>query len=263
MKNIVLFGGGNIAQAVAEGLINANFKASNIFYIDRNLKNQKALKKLKIKNLTKYTSTKVDLFILAVKPKDAIDAYKQILNDFEDPKIISFVAGIKSKKYLKFNQDIQFLRAMPNTSARFNLGITAIYNSSFSKNNLAKVSRLFKKIGIVMDLDNETKIDTFTGMIGSGPAYFFYLLKSYEKKLMSLCNQDKKKVNAAMVNLIKGVGSSIENNNNLDKLIEAVASKKGTTEAGLKSFKSQKLNKIFEKGISSAIKRSKEISNEF
>ena len=263
MKNIVLFGGGNIAQAVAEGLINANFKAGNIFYIDRNLKNQKALKKLKIKNLTKYTSTKVDLFILAVKPKDAIDAYKQILNDFEDPKIVSFVAGIKSKKYLKFNQDIQFLRAMPNTSARFNLGITAIYNSSFSKNNLAKVSRLFKKIGIVMNLDNETKIDTFTGMIGSGPAYFFYLLKSYEKKLMSLCNQDKKKVNAAMVNLIKGVGSSIENNNNLDKLIEAVASKKGTTEAGLKSFKSQKLNKIFEKGISSAIKRSKEISNEF
>ena len=263
MKNIVLFGGGNIAQAVAEGLINANFKASNIFYIDRNLKNQKALKKLKIKNLTKYTSTKVDLFILAVKPKDAIDAYKQILNNFEDPKIVSFVAGIKSKKYLKFNQDIQFLRAMPNTSARFNLGITAIYNSSFSKNNLAKVSRLFKKIGIVMNLDNETKIDTFTGMIGSGPAYFFYLLKSYEKKLMSLCNQDKKKVNAAMVNLIKGVGSSIENNNNLDKLIEAVASKKGTTEAGLKSFKSQKLNKIFEKGISSAIKRSKEISNEF
>ena len=263
MKNIVLFGGGNIAQAVAEGLINANFKASNIFYIDRNLKNQKALKKLKIKNLTKYTSTKVDLFILAVKPKDAIDAYKQILNDFEDPKIVSFVAGIKSKKYLKFDQNIQFLRAMPNTSARFNLGITAIYNSSFSKNNLAKVSRLFKKIGIVMNLDNETKIDTFTGMIGSGPAYFFYLLKSYEKKLMSLCNQDKKKVNAAMVNLIKGVGSSIENNNNLDKLIEAVASKKGTTEAGLKSFKSQKLNKIFEKGISSAIKRSKEISNEF
>lgn len=164
MKNIVLFGGGNIAQAVAEGLINAKFKASNIFYIDRNLKNQKALKKLKIKNLTKYTSTKVDLFILAVKPKDAIDAYKQILNDFEDPKIVSFVAGIKSKKYLKFNQDIQFLRAMPNTSARFNLGITAIYNSSFSKNNLAKVSRLFKKIGIVMDLDNEAKIDTFTGI---------------------------------------------------------------------------------------------------
>ena len=263
MKNIVLFGGGNIAQAVVEGLINADFRADNIFYIDRNTRNQKALKKLKIKNLKKNASIKIDLFILAVKPKDAIDAYKQILNEHKDPKIVSFVAGIKSKKYIKLNQDIQFLRAMPNTSARFNLGITAIYNSSFSKNNLAKVSKLFKKIGIVMNLDNEAKIDTFTGMIGSGPAYFFYLLKSYEKKLMSLCNQDKIKVNAAMVNLIKGVGSSIENNNNLDKLIEAVASKKGTTEAGLKSFKSQKLNKIFEKVISSAIKRSKEISNEF
>ena len=105
------------------------------------------------------------MFILAVKPKDAIDAYKQILSEYKDPKIVSFVAGIKSKKYIKLNQDIQFLRAMPNTSARFNLGITAIYNSSFSKNNLAKVSKLFKKIGIVMNLDNEAKIDTFTGMI--------------------------------------------------------------------------------------------------
>ena len=153
MKNIVLFGGGKIAQAVVEGLINADLKADNIFYIDRNTRNQKALKKLKIKNLKKNASIKIDLFILAVKPKDAIDAYKQILNEYKDPKIVSFVAGIKSKKYIKLNQDIQFLRAMPNTSARFNLGITAIYNSSFSKNNLAKVSKLFKKIGIVMNLD--------------------------------------------------------------------------------------------------------------
>ena len=69
MKNIVLFGGGNIAQAVVEGLINADFKADNIFYVDRNVRNQKALKKLKIKNLKKNASIKIDLFILAVKPK--------------------------------------------------------------------------------------------------------------------------------------------------------------------------------------------------
>ena len=30
-------------------------------------------------------------------------------------------------------------------------------------------------------LSKESKIDTFTGIIGSGPAYFFYLLKTYEK----------------------------------------------------------------------------------
>ena len=72
-----------------------------------------------------------------------------------------------------------------------------------------------------------------------------------------------KKVNEIIVNLIKGIGASIENDKDLDKLISAVASKKGTTEAGLKSFKTNKLNKIFEEGLKAAIKRSEEISNEY
>ena len=125
------------------------------------------------------------------------------------------------------------------------------------------VIKLFEKVGIVITLKEEKKIDTFTGMIGSGPAYFFYLLKSYEKKLLKLCDGNKQKVNEIIVNLMKGVGASVENDKDLDKLISAVASKKGTTEAGLKSLKSNNLNQIFEKGLNAAIKRSKEISNEF
>ena len=263
MKNIVLFGGGNISQAIIEGLIKSGYKRNKIFYVDRNIKNQKKLSKLRIKNFKKYRSEKIDLFILAVKPKDALRAYREIIENYKGQKIISFVAGIQSKKYLKINNDIQFLRAMPNTSSRFNLGITALFNSTFKESSLKKVIKLFKGVGIILELDKENKIDAFTGMIGSGPAYFFYLLKSYEKKLTFLCRNDKEKVNDIMVNLIKGIGLSIEHNQDLDELIAAVASKKGTTEAGLDSFKSMKLNKSFEDGINAAIKRSKEISNEF
>ena len=261
--NIVFYGGGNIAQAFIEGLINSGYKKNNIFYIDRNLKNKNKLKKLKIKSLNNKESLQIDLFILAVKPKDAIHAYNDILTNYKSPKIVSFVAGIKTNKYKKINKNIEFLRAMPNTSSKFNLGITAVYNSSFKKSNLLKVINIFKKVGIVMQLEKESKIDTFTGIIGSGPAYFFYLLKIYEKKLLTLCNGDRKKVNAIIVNLMKGVGLSIKDGKDLDALIMKVASKKGTTEAGLKSFKSNSINKIFEQGLNDAIKRSKEISNEY
>ncbi len=263
MKNIVLYGGGNIAQAIVEGLIKSGYKTNKIFYIDRNIKNQKKLKKLGVKRLKKHSLERIDLFILAVKPKDALNAYKEIITNYKSPKIVSFVAGIKSKKYLKINEDIQFIRAMPNTSSRFNLGITAIFNATFKESNLKKVLKLFKNVGIVLELDKENKIDVFTGMIGSGPAYFFYLLKSYQKKLVHLCDGDQKMVNDIMVNLIRGVGLSIEHNQDLDELIAAVASKRGTTEAGLSSFKSLKLSKSFEDGINAAVKRSREISNEF
>ena len=261
MKNIVFFGGGNIAQSIIKGLINAGYNKTNISYIDRNNKNKKELKKLGVKQLS--TNKKVDLYILAVKPKDAVGAFQTILKENTNPKIVSLVAGVKTKRYKALRKNVEIMRAMPNTSSKYGLGITAIFNTSFKQKDLSKVIRLFERVGIVITVEKENKIDAFTGMIGSGPAYFFFLLKSYEKKLLQICNGDKQKVNEIIVNLIKGVGTSVENDKNLDKLISEVASKKGTTEAGLKSFKTNKLNKIFEKGLKAAIKRSEEISNEY
>ena len=49
------------------------------------------------------------------------------------------MATQNQKKYIKINDSIEFLRAMPNTSSASCNGITAIYNSSFKKNNLRAI----------------------------------------------------------------------------------------------------------------------------
>ena len=262
MKNILFYGGGNIAQSVIEGLIKSGFSKKNIYFIDRNLSNQKKLKKLKIRKFA-GDANEIDFFILCVKPKDALNAYEKITIMKNNPKIVSFVAGIKSKRYLKLNKNVKFLRAMPNTSSRFDLGITALFNYSFQKTDMAYIKGLFKKFGKVIELDRESKMNQFTGLVGSGPAYFFYLLKTYEKELLKMCNGNKDEVASIMKNLLEGVSKSIQVNDNLDELIKMVASKKGTTEAGLKSFSSNNINKIFKEGLKKAIERSKEISNEY
>ncbi len=262
MKNILFYGGGNIAQSVIEGLIKSGFSKKNIYFIDRNLSNQKKLKKLKIRKFA-GNANEIDFFILCVKPKDALNAYEKITSMKNNPKIVSFVAGIKSKRYLKLNKNVKFLRAMPNTSSRFDLGITALFNYSFQKTDMAYIKGLFKKFGKVIELDRESKMNQFTGLVGSGPAYFFYLLKTYEKELLKMCNGNKDEVASIMKNLLEGVSKSIQVNDNLDELIKMVASKKGTTEAGLKSFSRNNINKIFKDGLKKAIERSKEISNEY
>jgi len=262
VKNILFYGGGNIAQSVIEGLIKSGFPKKNIYFIDRNLSNQKKLKKLKIRKFA-GDANEIDFFILCVKPKDALNAYEKITSMKNNPKIVSFVAGIKSKRYLKLNKNVKFLRAMPNTSSRFDLGITALFNYSFQKTDMAYIKGLFKKFGKVIELDRESKMNQFTGLVGSGPAYFFYLLKTYEKELLKMCNGNKDEVASIMKNLLEGVSKSIQVNDNLDELIKMVASKKGTTEAGLKSFSSNNINKIFKEGLKRAIERSKEISNEY
>ena len=262
MKKILFYGGGNIAQSVIQGLIKSGFSKKNIYFIDRNLSNQKILKKLKIRKFA-GDANEIDFFILCVKPKDALNAYEKITSMKNNPKIVSFVAGIKSKRYLRLNENVKFLRAMPNTSSRFDLGITALFNYSFQKTDMAYIKGLFKKFGKVIELDRESKMNQFTGLVGSGPAYFFYLLKTYEKELLKMCNGNKDEVASIMKNLLEGVSKSIQVNNNLDELIKMVASKKGTTEAGLKSFSSNNINKIFKDGLKKAIERSKEISNEY
>jgi len=263
MKNILFFGGGNIAQSVIEGLIKSGYKRNNIFFIDRNTKNKNKLKKLKIKEFSKDKSDQISFCFLCVKPKDALTSFKEIKHLKKNVKVISFVAGIKSNKYIKIDKNSKFMRAMPNTSSRYGLGITALFNSTFSEKDKKLINKFFNKVGMVVELNKEIEMDQFTGLVGSGPAYFFQILKSFEKKLMKLCNEDEKIVREIITNLMKGVGSSIENDGELDNLIKAVASKKGTTEAGLKSLKSNNLNQIFDKGLSAAIQRSKDISNEY
>ena len=263
MKKVVFFGAGNIAQALIAGMISTGFNKKDILFVDRNIKNKNIMKKSGIKEYSFKKDRSNCLFFLAVKPKDALNAFKEICEEYKKPTIVSLVAGIKSKKYLSISKDIQFIRAMPNTPSEFNKGITAIYNVSGSLATLKKVRALLNRVGITLELDKETKMNDFTGLIGSGPAYFFYLLKIYEKRILKLCNGDTKLRDKILGNLMEGVGIASKNNKAMDELISAVASKKGTTEAGLKSFKSSKILNSFEKGIIAAVNRSKEISNEF
>ena len=263
MKKIVFYGSGNISQALISGLISAGYKKNLIEFIDRNKINSRKTKKLGPTKTNLKTIDSDSIIFLGVKPKDAISAYAEIYTAIKKPKIVSLVAGIKSNKYLSKSKDVELIRAMPNTSSQFNKGITAICNCNANKTTFNQVSSIFKKVGTTIDITEENKIDDFTGLIGSGPAYFFYLLKVYEKRILKLCDGDESKKDTIICNLLEGVSYSINDNSNLDELITSVASKKGTTEAGLKSFKSSKLSQNFDKGIAAAIKRAKNISVEF
>ena len=177
MNKIVFYGSGNISQAIASGLISSGYDKNLIEFIDRNKINSRKTKKL---GATKTNLKAIDsksIIFLGVKPKDAMSAYIEICSVIKKPKIVSLVAGIKSNKYLSQYKDVELIRAMTNTSSQFNKGITAIYNCSANKTAFNQVSSIFKKLGTTIDITKESKIDDFTGLIGSGPAYFFYLLK--------------------------------------------------------------------------------------
>ena len=81
---VAFYGCGNIAQSIIEGLIEDGFKSEDIFYVDRNKGNKRRLKKLKINNLDD-NKVSIDIFFLAVKPKDAMLAYEKIIKSYLYP----------------------------------------------------------------------------------------------------------------------------------------------------------------------------------
>lgn len=264
MKKILFYGAGNISQSIIKGLINSGISKKNILCIDRNPVNTEKLLEIGIKSVSKkQLNNEIDMIILAVKPKDAFQACQEIAKKMDNLNIVSLVAGIKLHKIEQHFKKAMVARAMPITASAYGKGITAIYGKPASRILLNKTKKLFNQVGTSIILKKESEINNFTGLIGSGPAYFFYLLKVYEKRVLKLCEGDKKVANKIISIFLDGISSSVAADISMDEAINIIASKKGTTEAGINSLKGNNVLQLFEKGIISAVRRSKEISDEY
>jgi len=263
MKNILFYGSGNISSSIIEGLLKCGYKKENIFAYTRNISTRNKLKKLKINSISKKdllkNNYKIDIYVLGVKPNDYKKAVIEILNIDQTPNLVSLCAGIKSKNIAALSDKLKVVRVMPNTSCSSLNGISGIYNHNFLKSNYMYIKNLFKKLGEVIELGHEEDLNDITALFGSGPAYFFFILKVYEKRIDKLVNNEKlsKKI---MQTLLHGVSESINNDKTLDDLIYEVSSKKGTTEAAIKELKRLNFLKNFDAGIRAAVIRAKEIS---
>ena len=105
-----------------------------------------------------------------------------------------------------------------------------------------------------------TLADAVTALSGSGPAYFFYIVKQMVEagKQMGF---DQHTSEMLVKQTMLGSYHLLNNSEkNLDELIKAVASKGGTTEAALKCFEEGLLSQNLKEGIFAAQKRATELS---
>ena len=258
--NVCFVGCGNIAQAMINGLLNNGISTSSITCIERNERKVELLKEknLKVIDLDNLAKENFDLVILAVKPKDALNAEKNIFQVAPNSKILTVVAGIELNKYSNPNSVI---RSMPNTSSAFGKGITALYANDHSSKEFKLASNLLKKIGHVFILKNEKEMHIFTSIIGSGQAFLFEVLRIYLDELEKI-SSDNANVTEIFKDFVASLGDSFSNEPDFETLINKIKSPGGTTQAGLESLEKNHLESIFKKAFRAAKDRSIEISNE-
>ncbi len=190
------------------------------------------------------------------------DEIKGVVTD-KDILIISIAAGVKIEKIeSQLGSPMRVIRAMPNTPASIMEGVTAICaNSNAQSSDIENAKLLFECVGKIAHI-NEKDIDIFTALIGSGPAYVFYLIESLldSSKNLHLSEQEKKNLLASM---ISGAANLVLNSDDSPNVLrKKVTSPGGVTQTAIEEFEIEGLKEIISKSMIAAEKKSIELGED-
>ncbi|MBT2288537.1 pyrroline-5-carboxylate reductase [Paenibacillus albidus] len=187
-SNIVFYGAGSMAEAIVRGLINRSVVAAgNVIMLNRSSTERLAELRSRYGVLvsndpahkTEYLQN-APVIVLAMKPKDATEALKNLGPLLTpDQLIISMIAGLSIRTIqglLGTSQPI--VRSMPNTSSSIGLGATGLaFSKEVDESNRRLGLNIFEAVGITTVIEEE-RMDTLTGISGSGPAYIYYMMEA-------------------------------------------------------------------------------------
>ena len=268
-KTVAFIGAGSMAEAMISGLVKSEkFPTHQIVATNRsNAERLAALEAIYGINSCKLEDLQfdqIDVIILAMKPKDVDQALSGIRQHIKPNQLIlSVLAGITTT-YLEQNLHIgqQVVRVMPNTSSAIGESATAISpGHETSESNVILTKTLLECIGEVYTID-EMDMDVFTGLAGSGPAYFYYLMEHMEQQ-GAKAGFDVETTRKIIAQTIKGAANMVQEQGETPTILrEKVTSPNGTTAAGLKALDENGGGKAIAKAVEHAAIRSKEISEQ-
>jgi len=202
--------------------------------------------------------------LVAVKPKDIpvlAGQLKAILPTGE-ALVISIAAGIKlSNLESRLGEGARVIRVMPNIAAAVGEAASVfVANRHATAQDITFVSKLLNGIGVAYQLEDESMIDSVTGLSGSGPAYFFYIMKALEEVGLR-SGLPTSLVRSLVSQTCKGAGAmAIKSSESFDQLIRFVASPGGTTEEALKVIDSMGVSSAIIDAAVAAIEKSKRMN---
>ena len=255
---IAIIGCGNMGMAFANSFIQYNLvKKEDLLLIEKDQTRGHILQSQKSGVVVDTISAKiaaVDLIILSVKPQD-FPAVASELSQFIQPNqiVLSIMAGIPIRNLQGSLSHALIIRAMPNTPALLGMGMTAFAAApNVGLSDIRKVENLINSTGRAVFLEDEDLLDAVTGLSGSGPAYFFYLVKAMIDAGVAMGFEPGMSALLVKQTMLGSYHLMQTSDKSLDELIQAVASKGGTTEAALATFAATAVGEGLQAGIFAA-----------
>ena len=202
-----------------------------------------------------------DAIFLAVKPQDVAALAAQVKPLLTEKKlIISIVAG-KSLATLRkmFGAKVRLVRVMPNLALRAKEGMCAICPAkNATKADVKLVESVLGAAGQTALL-KEKDFDAVTALSGSGPAFFAYMEEAMAEGGVKLGLKPAVARQLAEQTMLGTAAYLRQSGANLGEFIAGVATKGGTTAAGMDVMRASDFKKVVAATLAAAAKRSAEL----
>ena len=268
--NVLFIGGGNMAQAIIGGLLAQGSPARNFCVVDPVKETRDRISALGVKADAQVTNSMLDCnaIVLAVKPQMMREAITPLATRLTSQIVISIAAGVGISSIGRWlgdgaSQYENVVRAMPNTPALIRAGITGMYASTaVGGGGRLTAESLLAAVGETVWFDNEAMLDAVTAISGSGPAYVFYFIEALEQAALELGFNEHDARLFANQTFLGGARLAADSDESASTLRQRVTSKRGTTEAAIRTFDQHALKQNFIDGVRAACARSREIGLE-
>lgn len=254
---------------MAEGIVQAvaaarTHRLSNIVMAEKLLPRAEEMRErygVKTTDDVKVAARKADVLFLAVKPQDA-DAVAAEIKPLltEDKLIVSIVAG-KSLATLRklFGSKVRLVRVMPNLALRAGEGMCAICAArSATPEDVELVSAILNAAGRTEVL-KERHFDAVTALSGSGPAFFAYMEEAMMEGGVKLGLSRPIARRLAEQTMLGTAAYLRQSGADLSAFIAGVATKGGTTAAGMEKMRASDFKAIVAATLKASAARSAEL----
>jgi len=269
-SNIAFIGGGNMARAIAGGLIRSSYDPAHIL-IAEPLQTQRELlaKEFSGSEIAAENNAvvkKAGTLVLAVKPQ----ILRLVCHDIaasaqqQKPLVISIAAGARVDDIDRWlGGGLEIVRVMPNQPALVDQGISALFaNERTDELGRILAEKVMTAVGQAVWVESESLLDAVTAVSGTGPAYFYLLIDAMIQSAIRL-GIDAATARTLAVETARGAATlAAAEPESMSTLIERVRSPGGTTTAAFERLDAADVRGIFDGAIEAARNRSIELSKE-
>ncbi len=267
-EKIAFIGGGNMARAIAGGLLRGGMHATDVLISEPLPAQCERLRAEFYGVLVSQDNALVaggaDVVLFAVKPQ----ILKKVCNELaavvqqRKPLVMSIAAGPRSGDIETWlGGDLPVVRVMPNQPALVDQGVSALLanaRADAAQRDLA--GRIMAAVGQVVWVDDEDLLDAVTAVSGTGPAYFYLMIDILIECAVRF-GIDPDTARTLAIETARGAASlALAESESMPDLIERVRSPGGTTMAAFERLEADGVRDIFTAAIEAARQRAVELA---